>query len=103
MKASLVMAGPDVPRVGDLGVVPMTRIAPPLARWFGVQLLAGRRRPARPEAHGNHPRNRPNDRGLSERRAELQFGHPYRRFRTYNATSSNPLRPIAPAGSATSI
>jgi hypothetical protein len=38
MKASLVMAGPDVPRVGDLGVVPMTRIAPTLARWFGVQL-----------------------------------------------------------------
>ena len=38
MKASLVMVGPDVPRVGDLGVVPMTRIAPTLARWFGVQL-----------------------------------------------------------------
>lgn len=38
MKASLVMAGPDVPRAGDLGVVPMTRIAPTLAKWFGVQL-----------------------------------------------------------------
>lgn len=38
MRASLVMVGPDVPRAGDLGVVPMTRIAPTLAKWFGVQL-----------------------------------------------------------------
>ena len=38
MKASLIMAGPDVPKAGDLGLVPMTRIAPTIARWFDVQL-----------------------------------------------------------------
>jgi predicted AlkP superfamily pyrophosphatase or phosphodiesterase len=38
LKASLIMAGPDVPKAGDLGLVPMTRIAPTIARWFDVQL-----------------------------------------------------------------
>ena len=35
-----IMAGPDVTRTGDLGVVRMTQIAPTLARWFGVRLVA---------------------------------------------------------------
>jgi predicted AlkP superfamily pyrophosphatase or phosphodiesterase len=38
MRAALIMAGPDVPRVGDVGVVAMTRIAPTVARWFNVRL-----------------------------------------------------------------
>jgi predicted AlkP superfamily pyrophosphatase or phosphodiesterase len=38
LQSSLVMAGPDVPQTGDLGVVSMTRIAPTLAAWLGVRL-----------------------------------------------------------------
>jgi predicted AlkP superfamily pyrophosphatase or phosphodiesterase len=38
LHASLVMAGPQVPRAGDLGVVRMTQLAPTLAAWFGVGL-----------------------------------------------------------------
>ena len=38
MKASLVMAGPDVPVAGDLGLVSMTRIGPTIAKWLDVQL-----------------------------------------------------------------
>ena len=40
LHASLILAGPDVARKGDLGVVRMTQIAPTLARWFGVRLVA---------------------------------------------------------------
>jgi predicted AlkP superfamily pyrophosphatase or phosphodiesterase len=45
LKATLVMAGPDVPEAGDLGLVPMTRIAPTIARWFEVQLSPEADRP----------------------------------------------------------
>lgn len=45
LKATLVMAGPDVPKAGDLGLVPMTRIAPTVARWFDVQLSPRADRP----------------------------------------------------------
>jgi hypothetical protein len=45
MKASLVMAGPDVPKLGDLGLVSMTRIAATVARWFDVQLSPQADRP----------------------------------------------------------
>jgi predicted AlkP superfamily pyrophosphatase or phosphodiesterase len=45
LKASLIMAGPDVPRAGDLGLVSMTRIAPTVARWFDVQLSPESDRP----------------------------------------------------------
>lgn len=38
MHASLIMAGPDVPRAGSLGVVRMTQVAPTVASWFGVGL-----------------------------------------------------------------
>jgi len=38
LRSSLVVAGPDVPQVGDLGVVSMTRIAPTVAGWLGVRL-----------------------------------------------------------------
>ncbi len=38
MKASLVMAGPDVPAAGDLGLVSMTRIGPTVAKWMDVRL-----------------------------------------------------------------
>jgi predicted AlkP superfamily pyrophosphatase or phosphodiesterase len=38
LRASLVMAGPDVPAAGDIGVVPMTKIAPTIAKWLGVRL-----------------------------------------------------------------
>jgi predicted AlkP superfamily pyrophosphatase or phosphodiesterase len=38
LQSSLVMAGPDVPAAGDIGVVSMTRIAPTIARWLGVRL-----------------------------------------------------------------
>lgn len=38
LHASLILAGPDVVRKGDLGIVQMTQIAPTIARWFGVQL-----------------------------------------------------------------
>lgn len=40
LHASLILAGPDVSKKGDLGVVRMTQIAPTLARWFGVRLVA---------------------------------------------------------------
>ena len=40
LHASLILAGPDVGKTGDLGVVRMTQIAPTLARWFGVRLVA---------------------------------------------------------------
>jgi hypothetical protein len=38
MHASLIMAGPQVPHVGDLGIVKMTRIAPTIAAWLHVAL-----------------------------------------------------------------
>ena len=38
MHASLIMAGPRVPRSGDLGIVRMTQIAPTIAAWFDVEL-----------------------------------------------------------------
>ena len=38
LHASLIMAGPLVPRRGDLGVVRMTQLAPTIAAWFGVSL-----------------------------------------------------------------
>ncbi len=45
LKASLIMAGPDVPAAGDLGVVSMTRVAPTVAKWFDVQLSPEADRP----------------------------------------------------------
>jgi predicted AlkP superfamily pyrophosphatase or phosphodiesterase len=41
MHASLILAGPGVPAGLDLGVVPMTAIAPTLARFLGVELAPG--------------------------------------------------------------
>jgi hypothetical protein len=38
MHASLIMAGPQVPRADDLGIVRMTQIAPTIAAWFHVDL-----------------------------------------------------------------
>jgi predicted AlkP superfamily pyrophosphatase or phosphodiesterase len=38
LRASLIMAGPQVPRAGSLGVVRMTQIGPTIASWFGVAL-----------------------------------------------------------------
>ena len=38
LHASLILAGPGNSRRGDLGVVPMTRIAPTLARVLGIDL-----------------------------------------------------------------
>jgi len=38
LEAALVVAGRGLTRKGDLGTVPMTRIAPTLARYLGVQL-----------------------------------------------------------------
>jgi predicted AlkP superfamily pyrophosphatase or phosphodiesterase len=39
LHASLIMAGPDVPKTGSsLGVVRMTQIAPTIASWFGVTM-----------------------------------------------------------------
>jgi hypothetical protein len=38
VQSSLIMAGPNVPRSGSLGLVRMTQIAPTIARWFGVGL-----------------------------------------------------------------
>lgn len=38
LEAALIVAGPGVARRGDLGTVPMTRIAPTLARYLGVDL-----------------------------------------------------------------
>lgn len=55
LHASLVMAGPDVAKLGDLGIVRMTQIAPTIASWFGVSLspeadspLPGLTRPPHP-------------------------------------------------------
>ncbi len=45
LQATLIMAGPDVPRAGDLGLVSMTRIAPTVAKWFDVQLAPEADRP----------------------------------------------------------
>ena len=45
LKASLIMSGPDVPKAGDLGLVPMTRIAPTVATWFDVRLSPDADRP----------------------------------------------------------
>jgi hypothetical protein len=39
LHASLIMAGPDVPKGGvSLGVVRMTQLAPTVASWFGVAM-----------------------------------------------------------------
>lgn len=38
LHASLVMRGPDVPKVGSLGVVRMSQIGPTIASWFQVAL-----------------------------------------------------------------
>jgi predicted AlkP superfamily pyrophosphatase or phosphodiesterase len=38
MYASLIMAGPQVPNAGDLGIVRMTAIAPTIAAWLNVTL-----------------------------------------------------------------
>ncbi|HET9316210.1 MAG TPA: alkaline phosphatase family protein, partial [Vicinamibacteria bacterium] len=38
LHASLILAGPGSARRGDLGIVPMTRIAPTLARVLGIEL-----------------------------------------------------------------
>ena len=38
LHASLIMAGPFVPRAGGIGIVRMTQIAPTIAAWFGVRL-----------------------------------------------------------------
>jgi predicted AlkP superfamily pyrophosphatase or phosphodiesterase len=38
LHASLIMAGPDVPKAGSLGIVRMTQIAPTIASWFGVSM-----------------------------------------------------------------
>jgi len=38
LHASLIVSGPNVGGLGSLGVVPMTRIAPTVARWLGVGL-----------------------------------------------------------------
>ena len=37
---ALIAAGPGLARSGNLGTVPMTRIAPTLARYLGVTLSA---------------------------------------------------------------
>jgi len=38
MEAALIAAGPGLARTGNLGTVPMARIAPTLARYLGVEL-----------------------------------------------------------------
>jgi hypothetical protein len=38
LHATLIMAGPQVPKAGDLGVVRMTQLAPTIASWFSVGL-----------------------------------------------------------------
>jgi predicted AlkP superfamily pyrophosphatase or phosphodiesterase len=38
MHAALIVAGPDAAPSGSLGIVRMTRIAPTIARWFGITL-----------------------------------------------------------------
>jgi Type I phosphodiesterase / nucleotide pyrophosphatase len=38
LHASLVMQGPDVPKIGNLGVVRMSQIGPTIAAWFEVSL-----------------------------------------------------------------
>jgi predicted AlkP superfamily pyrophosphatase or phosphodiesterase len=45
LHASLILNGPRVPRVGNLGTVRMTQIAPTLAQWFGVGLSPHADRP----------------------------------------------------------
>lgn len=40
LHASLLLAGPGLVRRGDLGVVPMTAIAPTLAAYLGLELSA---------------------------------------------------------------
>lgn len=40
LHASLILSGPSVTRKGDLGVVRMSQIAPTVAGWFGVRLVA---------------------------------------------------------------
>ena len=45
LHASLIVAGPNVTKKGDLGVVRMTQIAPTIAKWFGVRLVAGADQP----------------------------------------------------------
>jgi predicted AlkP superfamily pyrophosphatase or phosphodiesterase len=49
LHASLILNGPRVPRVGNLGTVRMTQIAPTLAQWFGVGLSPHADRPLRLE------------------------------------------------------
>ena len=43
--ASLIMAGPNVPPAGNLGIVRMTQIGPTVASWFGVSLSPKADRP----------------------------------------------------------
>jgi predicted AlkP superfamily pyrophosphatase or phosphodiesterase len=38
LHASLILSGPQVPKVGDLGIVRMTQLGPTIASWFGVGL-----------------------------------------------------------------
>jgi predicted AlkP superfamily pyrophosphatase or phosphodiesterase len=38
LHASFIAAGPDVGSVGNVGVIPMTRIGPTIASWFNVAL-----------------------------------------------------------------
>ncbi|MGC4085148.1 MAG: ectonucleotide pyrophosphatase/phosphodiesterase [Vicinamibacterales bacterium] len=38
LRSALIMAGPDVPPAGDLGVVRLTQIGPTVASWFGVSI-----------------------------------------------------------------
>lgn len=45
LHASLILAGPDVTKRGDLGIVRMSQIAPTLAKWFGVRLVEQADRP----------------------------------------------------------
>jgi predicted AlkP superfamily pyrophosphatase or phosphodiesterase len=45
LHASLILNGPRVPRVGSIGTVRMTQIAPTLAQWFGVGLSPQADRP----------------------------------------------------------
>jgi hypothetical protein len=60
--ASLVMAGPDVPQAGSLGVVRMSQVAPTIAAWFDVGLSQRADAPlaltTRTEEPGAGPRSR---------------------------------------------
>jgi predicted AlkP superfamily pyrophosphatase or phosphodiesterase len=51
LHASLIMSGPHVPKVGDLGIVRMTRIGPTIAGWFGVALSPKADEPLEVPAH----------------------------------------------------